>query len=209
VEEAASVHTRIEAYYGARVRRFGATPQGVDWACRPTQELRFVKLLGLCDFSQSLSINDIGCGYGALATFIAHRHPQVPLDYLGVDLSAEMIKQAKRGRVARRDGVRFEAGFQASRTADYSLASGIFNVQLDFPTAVWEANVRRTLTQMAATSRKAFAVNFLSTHRSSSTQGLYFADPCIWVSFCEAELGAKVTVVSGYGMPEFTLLALI
>ena len=204
--QAASVHARIESYYGARVRRFGATPQGVDWTCRPTQELRFVKLLRLCDFSQPLSINDIGCGYGALAGFIAQRHPTVQVDYLGVDLSPDMIDQAKLGCVARRAGVRFESGSQASRMADYSLASGIFNVQLDIPDPDWEASIRRTLAQMASASRKGFAVNFLSAHRSDIAQGLYAADPSFWAAFCEAEFCASVTVVSGYGMPEFTLL---
>ena len=209
MSDAASIHTRIESYYGARVRRFGATPEAVDWTCRPTQELRFVKLLRLCDFTQPLSINDIGCGYGALARFIAQRHPQAQVDYLGVDLSPDMVAQAKLTRAARRAGVRFETGYQASRTADYSLASGIFNVQLDIADADWEAIVRRTLAQMAATSRKGFAVNFLSAHKSSLAQGLYAADPSIWAAFCEAEFCAKVTLVAGYGMPEFTLLTLL
>lgn len=209
MDAAASVHSRIEAYYGARVRRFGATPEGVDWTCRPTQELRFVKLLMLCDFSQPLSINDIGCGYGALAGFISQRHPRVPVDYLGVDLSADMIEQARLGPAARRTRVQFEVGAQASRSADYSLASGIFNVQLDIPTTSWEASVMRTLAQMVSTSNKGFAVNFLSTHRSALAQGLYAADPSRWAAFCEAEFSARVTVVSGYGMPEFTLLALL
>jgi SAM-dependent methyltransferase len=206
VDEAVSVHARIESYYGALARRFGATPQGVDWTCRPTQELRFVKLLRLCDFSQPLSINDIGCGYGALAGFITRRHPRARVDYLGVDLSPDMINQARLGLAAKRADVRFEAGSQASRTADYSLASGIFNVQLDIPAADWEVSVRRTLVQMAATSKRGFAANFLSANRSSLAQGLYAADPSIWAAFCESEFNAKVTVVSGYGMPEFTLL---
>ncbi|CAN5564291.1 class I SAM-dependent methyltransferase [soil metagenome] len=160
----------------------------------------------LCDFSQPLSINDIGCGYGALASFIAQRHPRAQVDYLGVDLSQDMIDHAKRGQAARRSGVRFECGSQASRTADYSLASGIFNVQLDIPVDVWDASVRLTLAQMAATSRRGFAVNFLSSQRSSLMQGLYSASSSSWEGYCEAEFSAKVTVVSGYGMPEFTLL---
>ena len=63
----AAVHTGISDYYTAKIRKFGATPLGVDWTCLPTQELRFVQLLKVCDFTSPLSLNDLGCGYGAKA----------------------------------------------------------------------------------------------------------------------------------------------
>ena len=90
------VRARIEAYYGDKVARHGATPRGVDWTCVPTQELRFVQLLSLCDFSRPFSLNDLGCGYGALTGFISLFHPQAEVDYLGVDLSRAMIRRARR-----------------------------------------------------------------------------------------------------------------
>src|SRR5437660_4398590 len=35
------VYADVEAYYSARVARYGATPLGVDWSCQATQMLRF------------------------------------------------------------------------------------------------------------------------------------------------------------------------
>src|SRR5438874_9086359 len=90
------VYSDVEAYYGARVAKHGATPLGVDWSCWATQNLRFVQLLKLCDFSQAFALNDIGCGYGALAAYLAMRHATVVIDYLGVDLSQAMIRRARR-----------------------------------------------------------------------------------------------------------------
>ena len=92
----ARVYSDIEAYYSARVAQYGATPMGVDWSCQATQSLRFVQLLKVCDFSAAFSLNDIGCGYGALAAFLAVRHPKSKIDYLGVDLSRAMIERARR-----------------------------------------------------------------------------------------------------------------
>lgn len=44
------LHASVARYYGAKAARYKATPLGVDWSCRATQELRFAKLLKLCDF---------------------------------------------------------------------------------------------------------------------------------------------------------------
>ena len=54
-----ALHRMVAGYYTDKVTRHGPTPLGVDWSCLPTQEMRFVQLLKLCDFSQPLSLNDI------------------------------------------------------------------------------------------------------------------------------------------------------
>jgi trans-aconitate methyltransferase len=87
------MYASIEAYYSARVAKYGATPLGVDWSCQATQSLRFVQLLKICDFAAPFTLNDIGCGYGALAAFLAMRYPEAKIDYLGLDLSRAMVSR--------------------------------------------------------------------------------------------------------------------
>ena len=79
--ELSTVHPDIEAYYSRKVLRYGATPLGVDWSCVPTQELRFVQLLKLFDTKVAFSVNDIGCGYGALLTIMSARFKRLSIDY--------------------------------------------------------------------------------------------------------------------------------
>ncbi|HTB40956.1 MAG TPA: class I SAM-dependent methyltransferase [Reyranella sp.] len=201
-----SVHARIEAYYADKISRHGASPRGVDWTCTATQQLRFVQLLKLCDFSQPFSLNDVGCGYGALVGFLAWRHPEAEVDYLGVDLSPAMISRARR-RHRGTPGRRFVVGNDSPRVADYAVASGVMNVMLDHPRDLWEEFVADTLRRMHASSRRGFAVNFMAERRDgTATEGLYRADPARWTSFCQQTLGCAVEVVGGYGMREFTLL---
>jgi len=200
------VHARIEAYYTDKISRHGVGPRGVDWTCTATQELRFVQLLKLCDFSRPFSLNDIGCGYGALVGFLARRHPEADIDYLGVDLSPAMISRA-RHRHRGAQGRRFLAGNEIPRIADYALASGVMNVMLDHPRALWEEFVADTLRRMHAASRRGFAVNFMADKLDgTATEGLYCTDPSRWILFCEQTLGCVVEIVGGYGMREFTLL---
>ena len=203
----AAVHTTIARYYTDTLQAHGATPHGVDWACRPTQELRFVQLLKLCDFSAPFSLDDLGCGYGALLAYLAWRHPIAEVDYLGVDLSSEMIAAARR-RWRRRRDTSFTVGHASPRLADYSVASGIFNVRIQVPAARWRRFVAATLDAMHANSRRGFAVNFIAPlpRGATGSAGLYRTPPGTWRRYCEQRLGAKVEVVKGYGLREYTLL---
>lgn len=198
----------VARYYSKKVEMHGATALGVDWPCVPSQELRFIQLLKVCVFNKPLSINDFGCGYGALLDFMRKRFRGVSIDYVGIDLSPAMILQAKsRRRPLLRP--QFIVGHQSPRTADYSIASGIFNVKLAQPKERWEYHIAQTLVDIFATSRIGFAVNFLGPPHPDAEPiaELYRVPPEVWATFCEREFGANVELVQNYGMQEFTLLA--
>jgi SAM-dependent methyltransferase len=201
------IHAIIDDYYSRKLAKYGATPAGVDWKCTATQQMRFVQLLKLCDFSAAFSLNDLGCGYGALVTYLAKYHPEAEVDYLGVDLSATMVRSAR--RLQRRYGnVKFVRDSVSPRVADYSVASGIFNVKLHQSLDAWEHFVRKTLNDLQATSRRGFAVNFLAPPAPGlpSQIELYRVSSKAWSVYCEQQLGWSVELLDEYGMREFTLL---
>jgi SAM-dependent methyltransferase len=209
--EVQRIYSDVEAYYGARVAKYGATPLGVDWSCQATQSLRFVQLLKICDFSTRFSLNDVGCGYGALCAFLAMRYPDFGIDYLGVDLSKAMVSRARR-RFAMADR-RFVVGQASPRLADYSVASGVMNVNVGYPRAVWEDFVAAMLRDMRRTSRRGFSVNFMSdvvtaseAPDNSGATRIYRTSPERWIPYCENTLGCSVETLDNYGMREFTLL---
>ncbi|HEY1935124.1 MAG TPA: class I SAM-dependent methyltransferase [Acetobacteraceae bacterium] len=169
--------------------------------------MRFVKLLRVCDFTQPFALNDLGCGYGALAAFLAETHPDADIDYLGIDLSPAMIGRARR-RFRRRQNTRFVIGRTLPRIADYNIASGIMNVKLTQPVALWEDYVRAILTDMHRASRRGFAVNFMTRPTPGApADQLYCPAPLVWRDFCRDRLGCSVEVVGDYGLREVTLLA--
>ena len=201
----------VEAYYGAQVAKHGATPRGVDWSCQATQSLRFVQLLRICDFAAPFALNDVGCGYGALCAFLDLRYPDSGVDYLGVDLSRAMISRARR-RFRRADR-RFSIGKASPRLADYSVASGVMNVNVGYSRAAWEDFIAAVLQDMRRTSRRGFSVNFMSDANGASEASgnlpetrLYRTNPERWIPYCEDALGCSVETLENYGMKEFTLL---
>ena len=197
----------VSMYYSAAMERHGPTPRGVDWQCSASQQLRFVQLMKVCDFTAPRSVNDFGCGYGALLGYLAFRHPEASIDYRGIDISPNMI-EAARTLWQKSPQVEFVVGATCQRSADYSLASGVFNVRLECRRKEWELYVEQILRHLRESSRRGFSVNFLRPGRAS-TKGLYRAPPGRWTTFCTEELGCAVELVEDYGLREFTLLARI
>jgi SAM-dependent methyltransferase len=202
-----AIHAEIAAYYTGKITMFGATPLGVDWTGVLTQELRFVQLLKLCNLSAPCSLNDIGCGYGALIAYLERRHSDSAIDYVGVDLSAAMVRHARR-LWHDRPRVRFVTGYTSPRIGDYSIASGIFNVQLNQPRCLWEAFIADTLHHLNRTSTYGFAINFVEgpLRGQRFRHGLYTTEPKQWSQYCAQQFGAATEVIDGYGLSEFTLL---
>ena len=204
--EIAEQRETARAYYTEKVKRHGANARGVDWPSAASQYLRFAQLLKGCDFSRGFSLNDFGCGYGALLDYFGFRGVDTAIDYTGIDISVEMIAAA-RTKWKRRPGTRFVVGATCPGAADYSLASGVFNVKLDWPVETWEAYVASILKDLRANSRHGFAVNFMLPLDGSSDARLYRTDPDRWIGFCRDRLECPAELISDYGLHEFTLLA--
>lgn len=197
----------VTDYYAGTLAQHGATPRGVDWSCKPTQELRFIQLLRICSFGGAISLNDVGCGYGALRGFLRQRHRRASIDYLGVDLSQAMVDSA-RSRWGNLPQTIFDTAGGPLRLADYSIASGLFNVRLHHADTDWESWVAHTLHGLHTASRIGFSVNFLLPAQpgEASPQALYRPAIDQWKRFCEDDLQSTVEMVTGYGMREYTLL---
>lgn len=200
------VHAATARYYSLKALIHGATPAGVDWPSAETQELRIAQLLKGFSLAERCSLNDLGCGYGAALGTISRLYPSTDVDYLGIDLSSEMVRLA-RSLWGGRARATFTVANVSPRVADYSMASGIFNVKLGCARERWEELVRETLKGLCRTSRRGFAVNFLCADGELEIPELYRTRAEPWVKYCESECGSTVNVVSGYGLPEFTLIA--
>lgn len=200
------IRNRVRAYYSEAIEQHGPTPLGVDWPNVASQYLRFLQLLKICDFDRPFSLNDFGCGYGALLEYLSQHHRGADISYHGIDLSPSMIAAANK-RWATRPQTNFRVASRCTKTADYSVASGVFNVRLGQPVESWEAYIEQILGDLRDHSRIGFAVNFMLPHDDAPTEDeLYRTPESRWIDFCRKELGCMAKPLSGYGLREFTLL---
>ena len=195
----------VRRYYTESLRAHGASPRGVDWNSAESQRLRFEQVTRVCGPVGDMSLNDIGCGYGALYDWLAAGGWHC--DYLGVDISEAMVASA-RDLHAGREACRFIVGEQPDRVAEYTVASGLFNVKLSADDAGWRAYVLGCLAAMDASSRRGFAFNCLTKYSDASRmQGhLYYADPCELFDHCKRRFSRNVALLHDYGLYEFTIL---
>jgi SAM-dependent methyltransferase len=197
--------TEISDYYTAKLAEYGETPRGVDWNSEEGQTLRFEQLCKVVGTENHFSINDLGCGYGALYGFLAERF--VKISYFGVDVSERMISAAKQ----RYDG-RVQANFlissEPNQVADFGVASGIFNVRMGRSNDEWRSYLEATLDVLNQTSRFGFAFNCLTSYSDIDRMrnDLYYADPCLLFDLCKRRYSRNVALLHDYDLYEFTIL---
>ena len=198
------IQARISAYYTDRLQRFGETPQGVDWNSIDAQQTRFTQVLSVAVDDGQFTINDIGCGYGALIA----RLDTVPgfRGYTGYDVASVMVEAARR-RYGIRPDVRFTSLLEEVAAADYTVASGVFSVKGDVPIEDWASYVRETIDWMATRSRRGFSFNCLTRFSEPDLMrpDLYYVDPYEMMELCRVRYSRKVALLHDYGIYEFTV----
>ena len=134
------------------------------------------------------------------------RQLDADVTYTGFDVSAAMLDHARSSH-ARPPHVLFVAREDELTPADYTVASGIFNVKLDVPTAEWERYVLSTLDVLARLSVRGFAFNMLTSYSDPDRvrPDLYYADPLVYFDRCKS-YARNVALLHDYGLYEFTMI---
>jgi len=195
----------VAEYYTTKLAEYGETPLGVDWNGEDGQILRFEQLCKIVEPCEHFSLNDLGCGYGALYGFLLNKHEK--LAYSGIDV-AEVMIHAARQRYTDQSQARFIISNKPDQIADYSIASGIFNVRLGRTDDEWLAYLKSTLDILNNNSSKGFAFNCLTSYsdRDKMRDYLYYADPCKLFDLCKRSYSRNVALLHDYGLYEFTIL---
>ena len=196
---------RSAEYYAEKLKAHGATHRGVDWNSVESQERRFAELLRICEGESSVSINDFGCGYGALLDYLVAMGR--PFDYCGYDAAPAMIAAAS-ARVPPAVACSFTADRSAIARRDYTVASGVFNVKLDASVDAWWAYVCDELDAMASMSRCGFAFNMLTGYSDPDRKrdDLYYPEPESVFRHCMQRFSRRVALSHDYPLYEFTVL---
>ena len=185
---------RVAAYYSGKLAQHGPTPRGVDWNGAESQALRFAQLCKLLPADAAFSLNDIGCGYGAMCDYLTGRKYRVR--YCGYDVSRTMVAAA---RSMPRRGPRpvFVASKGELRKADYAVASGLFNVRLDVAKTEWLDYVDSIIELLHRTSRRGFAFNCLTSYSDPERRraDLYYGDPRRFFDHCMKRYSRHVAVL--------------
>ena len=128
--------------------------------------------------------------------------------YCGYDIAPAMIDAARRLH-ADVPNCNFTSDRGSFLPADYTLASGVFNVKLGARTDTWTSYLLETLDEIDALSRLGFAFNVLTSYadRDRMRPDLHYADPLPLFDRCKRRYSPRVALLHDYELFEFTLIA--
>lgn len=198
----------ITSFYSENLDAYGDSSRGVGWKNDEAQNVRFQQLLKVLQSGSEFTLNDLGCGTGKLYDYMLSLG-FTPALYNGYDILDEMILVA--GKRLPDDGrirlTKIDSALEM-RPADYSVASGIFNVKYEAPEYEWLNYVLATLEAMNANSGRGFAFNLLTKYSDKEFMQsyLYYADPSFYFDYCKRNFAKDVALLHDYGQYDFTLI---
>ncbi|MDQ3713652.1 MAG: class I SAM-dependent methyltransferase [Acidobacteriota bacterium] len=196
---------QLENHFDKRVEMYGAGLQSVDWKSTEAQYNRFRQLLKVVDRSKPFSINDYGCGCGELINLL--KASNFDFDYFGFDVSSQMIEKAEEIYRAF-DNCSFSTESRDLPVADYTIASGIFNLKFGADDERWKEYMLKTVHELNAVSRLGFSFNALTSYSDIEYQraDLYYADPLFWFDYCKRNISKRVSLLHDYPEYDFTII---
>jgi hypothetical protein len=124
--------------------------------------------------------------------------------YRGYDISEKMIENARKFVNDKR--AEFIHGDKITKIADYSFASGIFNVKFEVNEDLWQKYVEYILYNMNEYSKRGFSFNILTKYVDFKKDHLYYADPLYYFDFCKSNFTKKVSLFHDYELFEWTII---
>lgn len=196
---------QVADYYDGRIRDHGQTPSGVDWNGAESQLQRFIQLCRGFPKAERFSVNDLGCGYGAFYDYL--KSAGYDFSYHGIDIAPEMIKAASE-RYRNSSDTNFICSSIPDQLADFTVASGIFNVRMDRDVGEWSRYIADTLAVMDRSSRVGFAFNCLTSYsdKEKMRHDLHYACPLELFDLCKRRYSRHVSLLHDYGLYEFTII---
>lgn len=197
----------VAEMYTGNLQEHGLASKSVGWKDEGSQLLRFDKLSELVtpqSAADGFTVNDLGCGYGAMFRYLDGRFGTGLTGYWGCDISDEMLRAAR--GFADDPRVELVNSPRLLKRADYSFVSGTFNVKMGAEDDAWRGYVTDMLLHLRDMSAKGFSFNLLSTYVDWKAENLYYADPLWFFDFCKRNVSRHVSLLHDYPLYEWTLL---
>ena len=195
---------KIESYYSEKIKTHGATSKGVDWNGKESHFLRFQQLIQFFHQNEKISVLDYVSGFGSLIDFLKVR--DYNFDYLGYDLSSEMVRKGKELHVE--SNVEFTTKEKELIVQDYVIANGIFNVKLTTPEEEWKKYILETIIELDRYALKGFSFNILTSYSDEDYKKdyLHYSNPLEIFDYCKNNFSKNVALLHDYDLYEFTII---
>jgi SAM-dependent methyltransferase len=186
--------TNTQRFYYASFKKYGSTPQGVQWSSKKSQHARFQALVQLLPSTLHIkTLLDVGCGFGDFYLYLCCNN-NMPKEYVGIDqlpfMCAEAIRNTQQTILQR------DATTQELVMSDYVVCSGALNILTKFESYQFITNCYQH-------AREGFIFNALFGKQQSATYNYFQIQD---IKNLAKSLGVKnLRVVQGYMPHDITI----
>lgn len=203
-----TIENNLQNYYDLRLDNYGLGAMGVGWKNEAAQQIRFHQLAKIIEPFPGFTINDLGCGVGDCYIYLTATQ-QMGFQYYGYDILKSMVDRANsRFRTSENaHWIKIDNPHELL-PADYSIASGIFNLKYTVEESEWKNYIIDTLHQMNEKSKRGFAFNMLTIYsdREFMKEELFYADPLYFFDLCKKNFSRNIALLHDYYEYDFTIL---
>lgn len=208
MKQVKEIETDLKNYYDQHLESHGPSAMGVGWKNEAAQQIRFDQLAKIIESKNGFTINDLGCGIGDLYKYLSGNQ-DIHFQYYGYDMLESMLHVA-RTRFAESKNAHWIKIGKADELleADYTIASGIFNLKYATEESAWMDYILETLDQMNEKSKCGFAFNMLTTYSDKEfmKEELFYSDPLFFFDLCKKKFSRNVALLHDYREYDFTIL---
>ena len=202
------IETDLKNYYDLHLESHGPCAMGVGWKNEAAQQIRFDQLAKIIEPKSDFTIYDLGCGVGDFYHYLSAKQ-KLHFQYYGYDILESMLSVAK-ARFTASENAHWIKIDNANEllAADYTIASGIFNLKYTIGLSEWMDYILDTLNQMNEKSKLGFAFNMLTTYSDKEfmKEELYYSDPLFFFDLCKRSFSKNVALLHDYREYDFTIL---
>jgi SAM-dependent methyltransferase len=196
------INSEIAEIYNERFLKLGPTPEASMWFSKTRQIARFDVIfnqLKLFHQRNSISISDVGCGYGAFLQYLSEKKIDEEWSYYGYDVCPEVIKFCKNKYFERAS---FYTKSVPIHKTDFVIMSGTFNF---FPIQdynAWKVYLFNSLKLLWSKAKCAMIFNLqISNQAAITTEGIVYAAQEQVEQFCKKNFG-NIRVINNPMIPK-------
>jgi SAM-dependent methyltransferase len=195
----------VKIFFTSKFEQGGARPEGIDYNSESAQIIRFEQFERLFDPQRYFSLNDYGCGYGALAEYLKQKNYK--FQYHGYDIATKMIDHAIQS-VPKDENWKFTSNADELCPADFTIACGVFNLKFDADPRIWIDYILDSLSSIASISKLGFGFNMLTKYSDADKMrpDLYYGDPLYFFDYCKRQFSRNVALLHDYELYDFSIL---
>lgn len=194
-------------FYDNCFTKYGPTPKGVDWPNELDLLKRFDVMLQVIknQTPTPTSLLDLGCGYGALLDYLINNNKNQQIDYEGIDLSENMILEAKNRHPAAKFYIHdILKNLIPANSFDYIVMNGVLTERQNLSQTQMIEFAQTLIKEAFKICRYGIAFNVMSIHVDWLGEKLFHWGFDEIAKFLKNNCSRNIVFRSDYGLYEFT-----